>query len=279
MTIPISFEFFPPKTQARMQHLLAIYKKLSVLSPEFSSITYGAIGSHRQRTIGCIETLIKYYPNDIFYPHLVTVDTDKKTMQSLLNHYHNLGINGIVALRGDEVAQPTQTDFLPDAAALVKYTRQHYPKQKIYVAAYPEIHPLAKSAQADIDVLKAKADNGADAAITQFFYNPNSYLQLVNELEKQGCQLPIIPGIMPITNAKKLIKFADECGADVPRWIQKRLISYQNDPASLESFTTDVVTQLCQQLIEFNAPSLHFYTMSQPEPILAIAKRLGILSN
>lgn len=277
MTVPISFEFFPPKNQERMQRLLTTYEQLSVLNPEFTSITYGAIGSHRQRTVDCIETLIKHFPNDTFYPHLVTTDTDKATLQSLLNHYQQLGINGIVALRGDEVDNPTQTDFLPNALALVKYTRKHYPTQKIYVAAYPEIHPLATSVQTDIDILKEKADSGADAAITQFFYNPNCYVQLVNELEKQGCQLPIIPGIMPITNAKKLLQFADECGTDIPRWIRQRLISYQNDPASLESFTTDVVAQLCQQLIDFNAPSLHFYTMSQPKPILAIAKRLGLL--
>ncbi len=274
MTATISFEFFPPKNQERMQRLLTTYQELSVLNPEFSSITYGAIGSHRQRTVGCIETLIKHYPTDTFYPHLVTTDTDEETLQSLLSHYQQLGINGIVALRGDMVDNPTHTDFLPNASALVKHIRKHYPKQKIYVAAYPEIHPLATSVRTDIDILKEKADNGANAAITQFFYNPNSYLQLVNELERKGCQLPIIPGIMPIVNAKELIRFADECGADMPRWIKQRLITYQNDPASLDSFCTDVVSQLCQQLLDYQVPSLHFYSMSQAKPILAIAKRL-----
>lgn len=275
MNIPLSLEFFPPKSSAGTQQLLSVYQELSELGIDFCSVTYGAAGSSRQRTIEFVETLQAQQPSHGVYPHLITAETDQQTLSSLLEHYQQLGIKGIVALRGDEPLNAKQTGVLPDALALVEYIRKHYDDaQTIYVAAYPEIHPLARSPDADIEVLKQKYDAGANAAITQYFYNIDAYLRLRDELAAKQCDMPIIPGIMPITNAKQLIRFSDHCGADIPRWIRQRLTAYQDDKVALNDFGMEVVTRLCEQLIAAQAPALHFYTMNRTEPTLAICQHL-----
>lgn len=274
----ISIEFFPPQTASATEQLLSVHQALSVLDIDFCSVTYGAAGSSRQRTIHFVEALLEKKPNHAIYPHLISTGTGQETLQSLLKHYQQLGIQGIVALRGDESLDRPTNDILPDAVSLVKAIRECYgTTQKIYVAAYPDTHPLAISPQADIDVLKNKADAGADAAITQYFYNIDAYKRFCDEVAAKNCNIPIIPGIMPITNAQQLIRFSEHCGADIPRWVRQRLIAYQQDKDSLIAFGLDVVTKLCEQLIDDNVPSLHFYSMNRIEPTLAISKNLGWL--
>lgn len=276
MKSTISLEFFPPQTASATEQLLSVHQALSVLDIEFCSVTYGAAGSSRQRTLHFVEALLEKQPNHAIYPHLISTGTDQETLQSLLKYYQQLGIQGMVVLRGDEPLNGPVNEILPDAVSLVKAIRQHCgTAQKIYVAAYPEIHPLAISPQADIDVLKSKADAGADAAITQYFYNIDAYKRFCDEVAAKNCDIPIIPGIMPITNAQQLIRFSEHCGADIPRWIRQRLIAYQQDKDSLIAFGLDVVSNLCEQLIDNKVPSLHFYSMNRVEPTLAISRNLG----
>ncbi len=279
-TVPFSFEFFPAKTDEGQDKLLSVFDELNALNPKYFSVTYGAGGSTRERTLGIVEALIKKGDTPIA-PHMSCIGDTKAQIGELLDFYKELGVDRVVALRGDLPSGQVGYGELPYALDLVKYIREHSGNHfAIKVAAYPEMHPQAKNFEADIDNLVAKYHAGANEAITQFFYNPDSYLFLRDRLAKKGVHqddFPIIAGIMPITNASNLIRFADGCGADVPRYIRKQLADYGDDKKSIRQFGFDIVHQLCERLISEGVPSLHFYSMNQTEPNKALVESLGLI--
>ena len=275
MSIPVSFEFFPPKTDVGADKLRDVFAQLSRLHPSYFSVTYGAGGSTRERTLSTIADLNgQGVP---IAPHLSCVGDSKARIAELLDLYRSQGIQRLVALRGDLPSGQVGWGELPYAVDLVRFVREHSGEHfDIEVAAYPEMHPQAQGFAQDVLHLVAKFDAGANAALTQFFYNPDSYFHLLEQVQRAGVFKPIIPGIMPITNASNLIRFADSCGADVPRWIRKQLQDYGDDSASIRAFGHDVVIKLCERLLAGGAPGLHFYTMNQTEPTRALVQELGL---
>lgn len=270
-----SFEFFPPKTPAGMEKLQTVRDELARRKPDFFSVTYGAGGSTQERTI---DTVLKLQDQGISTaPHLSCVGSTLENMSQLLSHYQDNGVNRIVALRGDLPSGMGSAGELRYANELVEFIRKHSGDHfNIEVAAYPEFHPQAESAEADLLNFKKKVDAGANSAITQYFYNPDSYFYFVERAEKMGINIPIVPGIMPITNYTSLIRFSDMCGADIPRWIKKQLEAYGDDMESIQKFGTEVVSKMCEQLLAEGAPGLHFYTLNQSEPNLKIWDNLGL---
>lgn len=273
--VPISFEFFPTKTDVGAEKLRTVHKELQLLNPEFFSVTYGAGGSTRERTLSAINDFNgKGTP---VAPHLSCIGDDKARIAELLDLYQSQGIDRIVALRGDLPSGQVGLGELAYASDLVAFIRQHSGNHfHIEVAAYPEMHPQADSFDKDIQNFIIKAKAGADAALTQFFFNPDAYFYFVDRLQKEGIDIPVAPGIMPITNASNLIRFADGTGAEIPRWIRKQLATYGDDSASIKAFGHDVVVKLCERLIAGGAPSLHFYTMNQTEPNRQLVLDLGL---
>ncbi|MEC8886175.1 MAG: methylenetetrahydrofolate reductase [NAD(P)H] [Pseudomonadota bacterium] len=273
--IPISFEFFPPKTDVGAEKLRAVHQELQQLNPEFFSITYGAGGSTRERTLAAIDDFNgKGTP---VAPHLSCIGDDKARIAELLDLYKAKGIDRIVALRGDLPSGQVGLGELPYAQDLVRFIREHSGDHfHIEVAAYPEMHPQSETFDQDIKRFVEKANAGADAAITQLFFNPDAYFYFLDRVEKSGINIPIAPGIMPITNASSLIRFADSTGADIPRWIRKQLASYGDDSKSIQAFGHEVVFKLCERLIAGGAPSLHFYSMNQTEPTRQLVIDLGL---
>ncbi|MDO4222600.1 MAG: methylenetetrahydrofolate reductase [NAD(P)H] [Acinetobacter sp.] len=274
--VPFSFEFFPPKTEVGMEKIQVVHQELQQLNPEFFSITYGAGGSTRDRTLHTINLLNgKGTP---IAPHLSCIGDDKARIAELLDIYKNQGINRIVALRGDLPSGQVGLGELPYAKDLVEFIRHHSGDHFIIeVAAYPEIHPQAENFDADLKHFIDKVKAGADSAITQFFFNPDAYFYFVDRLAKQGVHTPIVPGIMPITNASNIIRFADGTGAEIPRWIRKQLHAYGDDSKSIQAFGHEVVVKLCERLIAGGAPSLHFYSMNHTEPTRQLVKDLGLV--
>lgn len=275
MATPVSFEFFPPKTDAGAEKIKVVHQALQALNPAYFSVTYGAGGSTRERTLSTIDALNgKGAP---VAPHLSCIGDSKERIAELLDLYKSQGINRLVALRGDLPSGQVGLGELPYATDLVRFIREHAGEHfHIEVAAYPEMHPQASSFEADIRHFVEKMQAGANAAITQFFFNPDSYFYFVERVRKAGINAPIIPGIMPITNASNLIRFADSCGADIPRWVRKQLASYGDDSESIKAFGHEVVFKLCERLIQGGAPSLHFYSMNQSEPTSQLVKDLGL---
>lgn len=275
MATPVSFEFFPPKTDAGAEKIKVVHQALQALNPAYFSVTYGAGGSTRERTLSTIDALNgKGAP---VAPHLSCIGDSKERIAELLDLYKSQGINRLVALRGDLPSGQVGLGELPYATDLVRFIREHAGDHfHIEVAAYPEMHPQAASFEADIRHFVEKMQAGANAAITQFFFNPDSYFYFVERVRKAGINAPIIPGIMPITNASNLIRFADSCGADIPRWVRKQLASYGDDSESIKAFGHEVVFKLCERLIQGGAPSLHFYSMNQSEPTSQLVKDLGL---
>ena len=273
--IPISFEFFPPKTDAGAEKLRAVHQELQRLNPEFFSITYGAGGSTRERTLAAIHDFnAKGTP---VAPHLSCIGDSKARIAELLDLYQAQGINRLVALRGDLPSGQVGLGELPYAQDLVRFIREHSGEHfHIEVAAYPEMHPQAANFDIDIQHFIDKVQAGANSAITQFFFNPDAYFYFVECLEKAGVQIPITPGIMPMTNASNLIRFADGTGAEIPRWIRKQLAAYGDDSKSIQAFGHEVVAKLCERLIAGGAPSLHFYTMNNIEPTRQLVLDLGL---
>lgn len=280
MTTPFSFEFFPTKTDEGQAKLLATFDQLNALKPQYFSVTYGAGGSTRERTLGIVKALSEK-SNTPITPHLSCIGDDKAEIGALLDYYKSLGINRLVALRGDLPSGMVGLGELPFALDLVKYVREHSGDYfRIKVAAYPEMHPQAKNFESDIQNLVNKYHAGATEAITQFFYNADSYLYLRDALAKKGVtqeQFPIIAGIMPITNASNLIRFADGCGADIPRFIRKQLADYGDDKKAIRQFGFDVVVKLCERLIAEGVPSIHFYSMNQVSPNKELIEALGLV--
>ena len=270
-----SFEFFPPKNEEAAVKLRETRAELAKLKPRFFSVTFGAGGSTRDRTL---ETVVEIQKARLSAaPHLSCIASSRADLRELLNTYKRQGIRHIVALRGDLPAGITKHGELPYARDLVEFIRaetgDHF---HIEVAAYPEFHPDARDAAHDLQNFKRKVEAGADSAMTQYFYNADAYYRFVERCEHMGLTLPIVPGIMPITNYIQLARFSDRCGAEIPRWLRKRLEAYGDDAASLRAFGLGVVSELCRALLDAGAPGLHFYTMNQAAPTVAIWNNLGL---
>ncbi|ABC28389.1 5,10-methylenetetrahydrofolate reductase [Hahella chejuensis KCTC 2396] len=270
-----SFEFFPPKTPEGMEKLQVVRDKLAKRKPDFFSVTYGAGGSTRERTIDTVLTLHRQGISTA--PHLSCIGATKESIGELLDLYRSNGIQRIVALRGDLPSGMGAPGELRYANELVSYIRErtgdHF---SIEVAAYPEFHPQAQNAEADLNNFRRKVEAGATSAITQYFFNADSYFYFVERCEKAGLNLPIVPGIMPITNYSNLARFSDMCGAEIPRWVRKQLEAYGDDSASIRKFGEEVVTRLCERLLAAGAPGIHFYTLNQAEPSLAVWDNLNL---
>ena len=278
-TREFSFELFPPKTEKGFEKLKAVVGDLNKVGPAYFSVTYGAGGSTRDKTFATVDWLREQ--NIETMPHLSCIGTSKEEILDILNRYRNQGISSLVALRGDLPSGAGLGDLgeLNYANELVSFIRTSFGEEfQLQVAAYPEFHPQAPSFQTDLDNFKRKVDAGANGAITQYFYNPDAYFRFVDACSTMGVNIPIVPGIMPITNFTSLSRFSDACGAEIPRWIRKRLESFGDDLKSIRDFGTDVVTQLCETLLEEGAPGLHFYTMNQSEVTLQIWNNLEIRS-
>jgi len=271
----LSFEFFPPQTQEGVEKLATTRKQLAALHPEFFSVTFGAGGSTQERSLEIVQQ-IKAEGVEVA-PHLSCVGSTRENIRNILQTYQQLGINRIVALRGDLPSGMATTGEFQYANELVSFIRaqtgEHF---HIEVAAYPEFHPQAKSAHDDILNFKRKVAAGADSAITQYFYNADSYFYFVDKCRKLGVTIPIVPGIMPIIKFAQLARFSDTCGAEIPRWIRRTLEGYGDDIESVQAFGQDVVTALCERLLAGGVPGLHFYTLNQAAPALQIWKRLGL---
>lgn len=273
--VKLSFEFFPPKSDKGREKLATVRQELNELGPDFFSVTYGAGGSTRDNTKGIVKQMLA---EDIdTAPHLSFGGDDEDSMLELLNEYKEMGVKRIVALRGDMPSGVGGGLNLVYANELVAFIRKHFDDHfQLNVACYPEIHPEAKSYDEDIRYLKGKFDAGADCGLTQYFYSPDAFFYFMDQCQKAGIDKPIYPGIMPITNYKNLARFSSACGAEIPRWIAKRLEQYGDDIESITAFGLDLVTDLCDILLENGAPGLHFYTMNQTEPVRQIVKNLGI---
>ena len=272
-----SFEFFPPKNEDGEERLRRTRERLSALGPRFFSVTFGAGGSTRERTFETVVDIQKRSGIDAA-PHLSCIDATPDSIRDLLQRYRDNGIRDIVALRGD---MPEDSDGGPGhfqyANELVEFIRkEHGDYFRIEVGCYPEIHPDAPDAFTDVRNFKRKVDAGADSAMTQYFFAEEAYYEFVNESERMGVDIPIVPGIMPIVNFQQLARFSDACGADIPRWLRRRLEVYQDDKESLQAFGIDVVTRLCANLLEAGAPGLHFYTLNQFRASEAIWHNLGL---
>lgn len=272
----ISFEYFPPKTEAGKDKLLNVTTPaLNALGPEFFSVTYGAGGSTRDSTAGVVSSLQSGGIEAA--PHLSFGGDDETAIGQLLEDYKERGISRLVALRGDMPSGMGGMAQLVYANELVEFVRDrtgdHF---QIEVAAYPEIHPQAESYQKDVAFLKGKFTAGADSAITQYFFNVDSYFYFLDQCSAEGISNPIYAGIMPITNFANLARFSRNCGADIPRWISQRIEGYGDDQDSIRKFGIEVVSQLCQTLLESGAPGIHFYTMNQVEPTQEIYNNLGL---
>jgi methylenetetrahydrofolate reductase (NADPH) len=270
-----SFEFFPPQTAEGIEKLAATRKQLATLNPDFFSVTFGAGGSTRDRTLETVQQIKAEGFNAA--PHLSCVGSTRENIRAILDTYKNLGIDRIVALRGDLPSGMAGIGEFQYANELVSFIRaQTGGYFHIEVAAYPEFHPQARSPRDDLLNFKRKAEAGADAAITQYFYNADSYFHFVDACRKQGITIPIVPGIMPIVRFSQLARFSDACGAEIPRWIRRTMESYGDDTEAVQAFGLEVVTELCERLLAGGAPGLHFYTLNQAAPTLAIWKRLGL---
>ncbi len=272
-----SFEFFPTKTDAGHDKLMGVARELASYNPDFFSCTYGAGGSTRDRTLNTVLQL----DGEVGVPtapHLSCVGDSTTDLRSLLQQYQAAGIRRIVALRGDlPSGMGMASGELRYANELVEFIRDESGEQfHIEVAAYPEMHPQARNFESDLQNFARKAKAGADSAITQYFFNADSYFYFMERVHKLGIDIPVVPGIMPITNYSKLARFSDACGAEIPRWIRKQLEAYGDDMQSIQAFGEQVISQMCERLLEGGAPGLHFYTLNQAEPSLAIWHNLKL---
>lgn len=272
-----SFEFFPTKTEAGHEKLMNVARQLATYKPDFFSCTYGAGGSTRDRTLNTVLQL----DGDVKVPtapHLSCVGDSKAELRELLNLYKNSGIKRIVALRGDlPSGMGMASGELRYANELVSFIREETADHfHIEVAAYPEMHPQARNFEDDIANFVRKAKAGANSAITQYFFNADCYFYFVDRVRKLGVDIPVVPGIMPITNYSKLARFSDACGAEIPRWVRKQLEAYGDDTDSIQAYGEQVITEMCERLLQGGAPGLHFYSMNQAEPSLAIWNNLKL---
>ncbi|HTQ76227.1 MAG TPA: methylenetetrahydrofolate reductase [NAD(P)H] [Burkholderiales bacterium] len=270
-----SFEFFPPKTPEGMAKLRATWKQLAQLKPRFFSCTYGAGGSTRDRTL---ETVLEIRnAGHPAAPHISCIGATRADVAATLDLYRAKDVDHVVALRGDLPSGAASAGELRHASDLVAFIRErtgdHF---QIDVACYPEFHPQARSPADDLANFKRKLDAGANSAITQYFFNADSYFRFIDDCEAAGITVPIVPGIMPIGNFSQLARFSDNCGADIPRWLRLKMQGFGDDVGSVRNLGLDVVTELCDRLLSAGAPGLHFYTMNQAGPTSTIWQRLGI---
>jgi methylenetetrahydrofolate reductase (NADPH) len=271
----LSIEFFPPKTPEGAEKLRAVRQALYPLKPQFCSVTYGAGGSTQVGTISTLKEILS--EGMAAASHFSCIGATRDSVRQQLAEFKAMGVKRLVALRGDLPSGYGAGGEFHYASDLVAFIRAETGDDFcIEVAAYPEIHPQAKSAEADLQAFATKVKAGADSAITQYFYNSDAYFRFVEDADKMGVEIPIIPGIMPITSSSQLLRFSDACGAEIPRWIRLRLQSYGDDIASIKAFGLEVVTDLCEQLRAGGAPGLHFYSMNQSVTTLAICKNLGL---
>jgi methylenetetrahydrofolate reductase (NADPH) len=273
---PISFEFFPPKTDEQRATLEAALAKLKTLKPEYVSCTFGAGGSTLSYTPETVRHLREEHGLDAA-PHLSCVGGTREEIGKLVKTYKAMGCRRIVALRGDLPSGMASYGEFHYASDLVRYIRsEHAGFFQIEVAAYPEIHPQAADAHSDLANFKRKVDAGANGAITQYFFKPDAYFRFVVDARRAGIAIPITPGIMPITQYAQLKRFSDMCGAEIPRWIAKRLEAFHDDAESIREFGADAVAGLCEKLIAGGVPGIHFYTLNRAKATLAICARLGL---
>ena len=275
MNPEISFEFFPPKTEDGVLKLRETRKHLALLNPKFFSVTFGAGGSTRDRTMDAVlEIQAEGFEAA---PHISGISSSKEEILALLKAYQSHGIRRLVVLRGDLPSGEVSSGDFAYASQLVSFIREQTANWfQIEVAAYPETHPEARSAGADLKHFKTKVDVGANAAITQYFYNADAYFRFLDQCQKIGITIPIVPGVMPIYNYTQLARFSNVCGAEIPRWLRLHLEDCGDDIASLRAFGLDVVSDLCEKLMAGGAPGLHFYTLNQSGIISNIAERLGL---
>jgi methylenetetrahydrofolate reductase (NADPH) len=273
MTLPISFEFFPPKTAEGTAKLRVTRQALYALKPEFCSVTFGAGGSTQEGTFAAVRDILAEGIDAA--SHFSCVGATKATVRQQLATLQTMGVKRLVALRGDLPSGYGAGGEFHYASDLVAFIRSETGDAfRIEVAAYPEIHPQAKSAEADLQAYVIKVKAGAHSAITQYFFNSDAYFRFVDDAYKLGADVPVVPGIMPITSSTQLMRFSDACGAEIPRWIRLRLQGFGDDTASIKSFGLDVITDLCEQLRNGGVPGIHFYTMNQAAPTLEIVRRL-----
>ncbi len=275
-SLPISLEFFPPKTPEGAVKLAAARQELYALKPQFCSVTYGAGGSTQDGTLQTVQAILDEGQDGA--SHFTCVGATRDSVREKLALFQSMGMRRIVALRGDLPSgyggQMGEFRYAADLVSFIRAETGHH--FHIEVAAYPEMHPQAKSPEADLQAFAAKVKAGADSAITQFFFNADAYFRYVDDVRKLGVDAPVVPGIMPITNSSGILRFADGCGAEVPRWVRLRLQSFGDDTASIKAFGLDVVTELCERLVRQGVPALHFYTMNSSATVLEICRRLNL---
>ena len=270
-----SFEFFPPKTPEGAAKLRETVKQLAQFHPAFFSVTFGAGGSTQEGTLAAVLDIRA--AGHAAAPHISCIGSTRENIRAVIHRYKDAGIKHTVALRGDLPSGMAVPGEFRHAADLVKFIREetgdHF---HIEVAAYPEYHPQARRAQEDLQNFKRKVEAGADSAMTQYFYNPDAYFHFVDEVQAMGVNVPIVPGIMPIASFSQLARFSDVCGAEIPRWIRRKMEGFGDDSASIRDFGLDVVTDLSVKLLEGGAPGLHFYTLNQAGLCSTVWQRLGI---
>ena len=275
MNTHISIEFFPPQTPEGVEKLRATRAELAKLQPDFFSVTYGAGGSTRERTFAIVREIASEGFDAA--PHLSCIGSTRESIREILAEFKTAGIRRIVALRGDLPSGMAEAGEFRYAHELVEFLRAETGDQfSLEVAAYPDWHPQARSPKDDLDAFARKVKAGANSAITQYFYNADAYFHFVDEARALGVDIPIVPGIMPIVSYSKLARFSDACGAEIPRWMRRKFEAYGDDSDSIKAFGLDVVSELCAKLLAAGAPGLHFYSMNQAAPTLAVCERLGL---
>jgi len=274
-TVPVSFEFFPPNTPVGDEKLKTVVQELGAMKPEFFSVTYGAGGSTREKTLNTVSAIARAGFEAV--SHLSCVGSMRESLTEILATYRAQNIRRLVALRGDLPSGTATTGEFRYATDLVRFVRETQGRDwVIEVAAYPEYHPQERYARRDLQHYVEKVKAGADSAITQFFFNPDAYFHFVEETRKLGAQVPVVPGIMPFHNYAKIAQFAARDGIDIPRWVALKMEGFMDDVASIRAFGLDVVTGLCEKLIAGGAPGIHFYTMNQSALTIELCKRLGL---
>jgi methylenetetrahydrofolate reductase (NADPH) len=273
--VQLSFEFSAPRSQQATDNLLNTYQRLVKLAPDYVSVTYGAGGSSKDGTVQAVLALAAKGAQ--VAPHLSFSNDSKDSIAALLHQYKDAGIDRLVALRGDALSGIAGTRGMIHASDLVAFIRQETQQHfHIEVAAYPEVHPESTSVESDLNYFKLKMDAGANSAITQYFYNADAYFRFQDNCAAVGLSAQVVPGIMPITNLEGLVRFSNNCGAEIPRWVLKHLQRYADDQQALQAFGEEVVTTLCEKLLQGGAPGLHFYTLNRSKPSARICRNLGL---
>ena len=273
--IPISFEFFPPKTAEGAAKLVNVRRELYAMKPEFFSVTYGAGGSTQDGTLQQVQAILSEGFDAA--PHFSCIGATRDSVREQLAAFKAAGIRRMVALRGDLPSGHGTFGEFRYASELVAFIREETGDYfHLEVGCYPEVHPQAKSPEADLQAYVTKVRAGANSAITQYFYNSDAYFRFVDDAYKLGADIPVVPGIMPIISSTQLMRFSDACGAEIPRWIRLRLQAFGDDTASIKAFGLDVVADLCEQLLNGGAPSLHFYTMNQAQAVKQLVERISV---